>query len=87
MHMEDVLEILAKMPMEKGRSAAILAADVYKAFVPYQEKGICNDSDELDFCGEIAAILDTGGIINAKAREKALDQIYEATGFEHFWNG
>ena len=85
MHMEDVLAILEKMPMEECRSAAILAADVYKAVVPYLEKGIHNDGEELDFCGEIDGILDEGGIVNNDSRTKALCEIYDACGFQHYW--
>lgn len=87
MHMEDVLAILEKLSKRKCRSPVILAAEVYKATMPYLESGIHNVEEELDYCGEIEVILDEGRIRSAEARSDALNKIYDAAGFQHFWNG
>ena len=66
MHMEHLLEILEKTPLEEGRSAAILAADLYKEIAPYLEKGIATEQEELDFCGMVDVALDEGGLTDQK---------------------
>ncbi len=87
MHMEHLLEILEKTPLEEGRSAAILAADLYKEIAPYLEKGIATEQEELDFCGMVDVALDEGGLTDQNARAEATNQIYNAAGFPHLWKG
>ncbi len=85
MHMETIWKILKDAQMEDGRSADILTVEVYNAVLPHLQNGIHNEEEELAFCGEIKLILDEGGVSTTVARTEAMCQIYDAAGFEHYW--
>lgn len=87
MHMENLLEIVEKAPLEDCRSAEILAVNLYKQIAPYMEKGISTEQEELDFCGMVDVTLDEGGLIDQNARAETLSQIYDAAGFPHIYKG
>ena len=83
--MEAIWAILKNAPMEDGRIPEVLTVEVYEAVLPYLQKGIHNDQDELDFCGEIDLMLDEGGVVNVDARVQIMNQIYDAAGFPRYW--
>ena len=85
MHMETIWAILKDAPMEDGRIREVLAVEIYEAVLPYQQKGIHNEQDELDFSGEIEVLLDEGGVLTANARVQIMSKIYDAAGFARYW--
>ena len=84
MHMENLLSILEKAPLEEGVSAEIIAANLYKLIEPTLKKGITTEQEELDFCNMVDVALDENGLTNDAARIEALNHIYKATGFPYF---
>lgn len=88
MHMETLLEIVERAPLEDCRSVEILAANLYKKIAPYIEKGISTAEEELDFCSMIDVMLVEGGLTNQNAfAPDILNQIYDAAGFPHIYKG
>ena len=87
MHMENLLSILEKAPLEEGVSAEIIAANLYKLIEPTLKKGITTEQEELDFCNMVNVALDENGLTNDAARIEALNHIYKATGFPYFFKG
>ena len=53
----------------------------------YFSNGVHSVEDELDFCSILALILDEETIVNQNVRTKLLNEMYEATGFERFYQG
>lgn len=51
MHMENLLETVEQAPLEDCQSTEILTANLYKQIVPFMEKGVLTEQEEMDFCG------------------------------------
>lgn len=79
--------ILRALPMKKGYTNAKLAKRILEDGEHYFTNGISSDEEELDFCSIISLALDEALDVNGEFRGELLNQIYNAAGFQHFWQG
>jgi len=64
-----------------------MGAKLLGIITPYAEKGILDVDAELGFCSAIEEALDGYRLLNADERVSITNQIYDALGFPHFWEG
>ena len=79
--------ILRALPMKKGYTHAKLVKRILKDGEHYFTNGITSDEEELDFCSIISLALVEALDVNQNIQAELLNQIYNAAGFQRFWQG